>query len=77
MGVNMAIGELDVQSRPGRHLAGVAQHGAVGGAHQSEAARQDILIAEGGEQLGLTVETAARAIQEACAATAPSRGRDG
>ena len=44
--------------RARRHLGGAPQHRALGVAHQSEAAREHIVVAEGSEQLGLAVEPA-------------------
>src|SRR5262245_18683834 len=58
---NVGIGELDVESGVCFDFGGAADHGAVGGTHQSKAACEHILIAQRLEQFGLTVELGARA----------------
>ncbi len=83
MSADMAIGELDVESRTRLHFGGAAQHRAVGRPHQGEAARQHVVIAERLEQLCLAVELRPRAREQrgdrsfagAIEADQPVRGR--
>src|SRR4026209_1574538 len=75
MSPDMAIGELNVESSPSFHRRDAAQHRAVGAAHQREAARKHILIAERGEKLRLSVELPARALGHTRARAPPGGGR--
>ena len=57
---NMAIGELDVQALAAVDLGGPTQHAAFGVAHQREAARKHVVIAERVEEPGARIEALAR-----------------
>src|SRR5262249_30772737 len=56
----MAIGELDVQTFPRAHVCGAAEHAPLSIAHEGEAAREHIVIAERVEELGARIEALSR-----------------
>src|SRR5215831_3920530 len=61
----MAIGELNVQTLPGVHLCGAAEHAAFGIAGEGKAAREHIVIVERVEKLDACVEALSRPGHEA------------